>query len=106
MIPSDDDLPMRNGIEKCEDLCKCGANLRLHTHVFGIKEGNPKVRFYVDCPGCGITSGWHDSPDEAIEDFDKCMNAPEPAPEPEALEDPEASRESTESAAVSEASAA
>lgn len=69
--PNEDlDFPVRNGIEKCEDLCKCGEHLRLHTHVFGCKKGNPEAKYYVDCPKCMITSEWHKTPDEAIEDFD------------------------------------
>lgn len=65
------DFPVKNGIEKCEDLCKCGEHLRLHTHVFGCKNGNPEAKYYVDCPKCMTTSGWHKTPDEAIEDFDR-----------------------------------
>ena len=28
------------------------------------------AKYYVDCPKCMITSEWHKTPDEAIEDFD------------------------------------
>lgn len=65
------DFPVKNGIEKCEDLCKCGEHLRLHTHVFRCKNVNPEAKYYVDCPKCMTASGWHKTPDEAIEDFDR-----------------------------------
>ena len=33
---------LKDGIEKCEDLCPCGAHLRLHAYTFGKKENKPK----------------------------------------------------------------
>jgi len=60
-----------DGIEKCEDVCRCGGNLRLHTHTFRPKNKPPKTRYYVDCEKhCGCVSEWHDSVDEAISAFD------------------------------------
>lgn len=62
---------VRNGIEDCEDKCKCGGNLRLHSHIFGALTGKPVPKFYVDCPKCAATSSWQATPSEAIAEFDK-----------------------------------
>lgn len=64
-----------DGIEECEDTCKCGAKLRLHAYTFGKSKKSKfkslKTRFYIDCANhCGRVSEWHDSPDEAIAAFD------------------------------------
>ncbi len=62
---------LKDGIENCEDLCPCGAHLRLHKYTFGKKENKPKQRFYIDCTAqCGRVSDWHDTPDDAIQAFD------------------------------------
>lgn len=61
----------KDGIEVCEDLCPCGAKLRLHTNTFGKREGNPHQKFYIDCEHrCGRVSDWKSTPDEAIAAFD------------------------------------
>jgi len=69
--PANQEL-LKDGIEQCEDLCPCGAHLRLHKYTFGRKENKPKQRFYVDCAShCGRVTEWHDTIDSAIEAFDK-----------------------------------
>ena len=66
---------LKDGIELCEDKCTCGAQLRLHTYTFGRKKGDPKPRFYIDCAGtCGKITEWHDTIDEALNEFDSLPN--------------------------------
>lgn len=67
-----DGYRVENGIETCEDKCKCGGNLRLHTYIFGTKAGKPEPKFYVDCGKCMATAScWKSTPTEAIQQFDK-----------------------------------
>ena len=65
VIPTD-------GIEVCEDKCKCGGQLRLHTYTFNRNKPTQQTKFYIDCDSmCGRVSEWHNSPEKAIEAFDK-----------------------------------
>lgn len=52
---------------------KCGCEaLRLHASVFKLRsQRTPKMRFYVACDHCGETTGWYDTPEEAMAAYRK-----------------------------------